>query len=49
LGLGKVTRSSIIHANMHKPNNKLVSVELEHLLVHEQAMGKHGLTRLTTA
>jgi hypothetical protein len=25
-GLGRVTSGSIIHKNMHKPNNKLVSV-----------------------
>ncbi len=25
-GLGRVTSKSIIHTNLHKPNNKLVSV-----------------------
>jgi len=25
-GLGRVTRNSIIHTNLYKPNNKLVSV-----------------------
>ncbi len=30
-GLGRLTSKSIIHMDLHKPNNKLVSVELEHL------------------
>jgi hypothetical protein len=30
MGLGLTTSDSIIHADLHKPNNKLVSVELEH-------------------
>ncbi len=30
MGLGKMTSKSIIHTNMHKPNNKLVSEYLEH-------------------
>jgi hypothetical protein len=30
VGLGQVTSRSIIHADLHKPNNKVVSVELEH-------------------
>jgi hypothetical protein len=29
-GLGQVTSGSIIHTNLHKPNNKLVSAWLEH-------------------
>jgi hypothetical protein len=29
-GLGQVTSKSIIHTNLHKPNNKLVSAWLEH-------------------
>jgi len=29
-GLGKVTSKSIIHMNLHKPNNKLVNAGLEH-------------------
>jgi hypothetical protein len=29
-GLGQMTNGSIIHTNSHKPNNKLVSVWLEH-------------------
>jgi len=29
-GLGKVTSKSIIHVNMHNPNNKLGSAGLEH-------------------
>jgi hypothetical protein len=28
--LGRTTSSSIIHANLHKLNNKLVSAKLEH-------------------
>jgi hypothetical protein len=28
--LGRVTSGSIIHADLHKPNNKLVSAKLEH-------------------
>jgi hypothetical protein len=30
-GLRKVTSNSIIHMDLHKPNDKLVSVQLEHL------------------
>jgi hypothetical protein len=29
-GLRQMTSGSIIHTNLHKPNNKLVSVWLEH-------------------
>jgi len=29
-GLKQMTSSSIIHTDLHKPNNKLVSVWLEH-------------------
>jgi hypothetical protein len=29
-GLGKVTSMSIIHMNLHNPNNKLVNVWLKH-------------------
>jgi len=29
-GLGQVTNRSIIHNNLHKPNNKLVNAWLEH-------------------
>ncbi len=29
-GLGRLTRNSITHTNLHKPNNKLVSVWLKH-------------------
>jgi hypothetical protein len=29
-GLGRLTSNSITHTDLHKPNNKLVSVELEH-------------------
>ncbi len=30
MGLGQATSGSIIHVDLHKPNNKLVSAELEH-------------------
>ncbi len=30
MGLGRMTSGSIIHADLNKPNNKLVSAELEH-------------------
>jgi hypothetical protein len=30
MGLGRVTSGSIIHTDLHKPNNKLVSTKLEH-------------------
>jgi hypothetical protein len=30
-GLGRLTNKSIIHMNLHKLNNKLVSAQLEHL------------------
>jgi hypothetical protein len=30
MGLGWTTSGSIIHVDRHKPNNKLVSAELEH-------------------
>jgi len=29
-GLGRLTRNSITHMDLHKPNNKLVSAQLEH-------------------
>ncbi len=29
-GLSQMTSKSIIHTNLHKPNNKLVNVWLEH-------------------
>jgi hypothetical protein len=29
-GLGRLTSESIIHTDLHKPNNKLVSAQLEH-------------------
>ncbi len=31
-GLGRMTSKSIIHTDLHKPNNKLVSSQLEHFL-----------------
>jgi hypothetical protein len=30
MGLGQTTSESIIHVDLHKPNNKLVSAKLEH-------------------
>jgi hypothetical protein len=30
MGLRRIISESIIHINLHKPNNKLVNVELEH-------------------
>jgi hypothetical protein len=30
-GLGRLTSKSIIHTDLHKPNNKLVNAQLEHL------------------
>jgi hypothetical protein len=30
-GLGRLTSKSIIHMDLHNPNNKLVSAQLEHL------------------
>jgi hypothetical protein len=30
MGLGQETSGSIIQANLHKPNNKLVNAQLEH-------------------
>jgi len=41
MGLGRLTSNSISHTNMHKPNNKLVSVELKHF----GAQMSHGQTR----
>ncbi len=32
MGLGRMTSGSIIHTDLHKPNNKLISVKLEHFL-----------------
>jgi hypothetical protein len=31
-GLGRVKSESIFHMDLHKPNNKLLSVQLEHFL-----------------
>jgi hypothetical protein len=39
-GLGKVTSKSIIHMDVHKPNNKLVSVLLEHFLCIDETRAK---------
>jgi hypothetical protein len=33
-GLGQMTSESIIHINLHKPNNKLICI-IETLLVHK--------------
>jgi hypothetical protein len=30
-GLGRLIKKSITHMNLHKPNNKLVSAQPEHL------------------
>jgi len=30
-GLGRLTSKSITHMDLHKPNNKLVSAQLEHI------------------
>jgi hypothetical protein len=49
MGLGQVTSGSIIHVDLYKQNNKLVNLELKHLLVHGRVTGKHRLTRLTMA
>jgi hypothetical protein len=32
MGFGKLTRKSLIHIDLHKPNNRLVNEELEHFL-----------------
>jgi hypothetical protein len=45
-GLKRMTSRLIIHIDLHKPNNKLVSGAL---LVHRQTMGIHELTRFTMA
>jgi len=29
-GIGRLTNKSILHMDLHKPNNKLVNEELEH-------------------
>jgi len=41
MGLGRLTSNSITHTRLHKPNNKLVSVELEHF----GARMSHGQTQ----
>jgi hypothetical protein len=40
-GLRKLTSKSIIHMNMHKPNNKLVSVQLEQLWCMHEPLQTH--------
>jgi hypothetical protein len=56
-GLGRLTSNSIIHTDLHKPNNELVSAYLEHfwcilgaLLVHIwnifDARTNHGQTQI---
>ncbi len=47
-GLGRLTSKSIIHTNLHKPNNKLVNVQVGTPLVQGRATGEHQFTRLTT-
>jgi len=41
MGLGRLTSNSIIHIDLHKPNNKLVSAYLEHF----GARTSHGQTQ----
>jgi len=41
MGLGRLTSNSIIHTNMHKPNNMSVNVELKHF----GARMNHGQTQ----
>jgi hypothetical protein len=48
-GLGQVTSKSIIHNNLPKPNNKLVSAWLEHFWLYRQTMNIYELTKLTMA
>ncbi len=42
MGLGRLISSSIIHTDLHKPNNKLVNAQLEHF----GARTNHGQTRI---
>jgi hypothetical protein len=35
-GLGQMTNGSIIHMNLHKPNNTLVSAWLKHFLCMDE-------------
>jgi hypothetical protein len=35
-GLGRLTSKSITHTDLHKPNNKLINVELEHLWCRDE-------------
>jgi len=41
MGLGRLRSNLIIHTNLHKPNDKLVSAELEHF----GAWTSHGQTQ----
>jgi len=41
MGLGRLTNNSIIHMDLHKPNNKLVSAWLKHF----GARTNHGQTQ----
>jgi hypothetical protein len=47
-GLGRVTSTSITHVDLHHPNNKLVSAQLEHLLCTDEPQlelgGSHHLS-----
>jgi len=47
-GLGQMTSGSIIHMDLHKPNNKLVMHSCNTLSAQTN-YSKHKLTRLTTA
>jgi hypothetical protein len=40
MGLGRLINNSITHTDLHKPNNKLVSVQLQHF----GAQMSHGQT-----
>jgi hypothetical protein len=42
MGLGQMTSCLIIHTYLHKPKNKLVSVELEHFLSQPHFKGSVG-------
>jgi hypothetical protein len=49
MGLRRMKIGSIIHTDMHKPNNKLVNCRVGALFVHGWAMGKHKLIRFIMA
>ncbi len=41
-GLGRLTSKSIIHTNLHKPNDKLLSVQLKHLWCTNEPQANTG-------